>query len=384
MELGTREANVRMKENALFISHWKYLDHSIEEGGVRVCTMEYINLIETQFDVFQFGVEYNYSLKYRIKSKLGINAYDDYKPTNYLQKIKDVIDANKITYVFLNLSNTAVFAECLKSAFGSKIKVILCSHGNESGDYLHEVTRFKARMPFVKRLFAPFVLGNMLIKEAGFRQPHIDLVLTVSEVEHEIENWLGAKKVMLVPRTISPMFLEWKPIQGRVGFIGNLSHWPNLHGIEEICVALSKLKTGIQIRLVGSPSEVGEGLASRYTFVCYLGFLETDQLLKEAASWSLFINPVFYYSRGVSTKLAKALSWGLPVVTTDIGCRGYQWKESQCIVVDSADNMAMVLHQLCTDELILLKAKSESETIANTSITLLEIGDRLHLMLKKI
>jgi hypothetical protein len=67
--------------------------------------------------------------------------------------------------------------------------------------------------------------------------------------------------------------------------------------------------------------------------------------MKEAASWAFFMNPVFYYSRGVSTKLAKAFSWGLPVITSEIGCRGYVWGKGSPLIADSAAEMAAAIHQ---------------------------------------
>ena len=53
-----------------------------------------------------------------------------------------------------------------------------------------------------------------------------------------------------------------------------------------------------------------------------------------------FLNPVFYYSKGVSTKLAKGMNWGLPVISTVAGNRGYIFKRGGVITCYNPDEMA--------------------------------------------
>jgi hypothetical protein len=340
-----------MKPSALFISNKIYFDPNLREGGVKLCTQDYLRLIQELYDVHVFQVAYHISFLYRLRVKLGLNIYSDYQTSKYINELRIVIEKYRIKIVFLNLSNTAPFASLVKSLFGNRVKVILCSHGNESGDFLHEVTRFKKRIPFYRSIFSSFVLGRLLKKEAAFRHKNLDAVLTVSPVEESIEKWLGAKHVFIVPRTVYAVFIERNPVVGRVGFIGDLSHWPNFFGIDEICKALASASSfnQVQLRLVGTPEEVGRKLAERYSFVSYLGYMNEESLLKEAASWSFFLNPVFYYSRGVSTKLTKAFGWGIPVITTSIGCRGYVWKEEQPVYAETPAEMANAIQFCSTD-----------------------------------
>lgn len=335
-----------MKPSALFISNEIYFDASKKEGGVRVCTEEYLALIQKLYDVEVFKVRYHLSFVYRLRVKLGLNVYNDYQPGQYARQLEEVIRARKVELVFLNLSNTAPFAALIKAAFGNTVKVILCSHGNESGDYLHEATRFQKMTSFLRSLFSAYALGHMLKKEAAYRQKDLDAILTVSPVEEALENWLGARQVLMVPRTVTTQFLKRKPVAGRVGFIGDLSHAPNYFGIEEVCKAIALLPSNegvISLRLVGAPAAVGEQLAANYPFVHYLGYMDNAALQKEAESWTYFLNPVFYYSRGVSTKLAKAFGWGIPVITTTIGCRGYVWFKGSPVIAETPAEMAKAI-----------------------------------------
>lgn len=366
-----------MKEKVLFITNAIYLDKTKKEGGVRLCTEEYIQLLEEHFEVILFPVQYNIDLYFRIKVRAGLNSYNDYKASDYEPGLQEVITKNHIGYVFLNLSNTIRFAEVIKRHFKDSVKVILCSHGNESGDYLHEITRFKSSMGGIKNLFSTITLGRMLKIEATYRQRFIDLVLTVSPVEEEIENWIGAKKVMMVPRVINSNPLDWKPVIGRVGFMGDLSHWPNFHGIDSVCKELEKLNTKTEIRLLGNPEKKGMELSGKYPFVKYQGFLNDTEILTEAASWSFFLNPVLYYSRGVSTKLAKALGWGIPVITTLIGCRGYVWKGGSLVTVDNAKEMAKKINELSWNMEAINIAKKETDKVVNSTILISDISEIL-------
>lgn len=350
-----------MKPSALFISNEIYFDYTKQEGGVRVCTEEYLTLLKHNFDIEIFKVSYHYSFPYRMRVKLGINIYNDYKIEKYTTEISYLIKQRNISFVFLNLSNTAPFAKIIKDIFGDQVKVVLCSHGNESGDFLHAFTRFKDDQPFYRSFFSSIALGRLIKKESYFRQELLDAVLTVSPVEESLEKWLGAKHVLMVPRTVNKRFLNRKIIKGRFGFIGDLTHPPNLYGMEQVCSAIESLSSyeGIDIRIVGSPSAIGEYLSSKYPFVTFLGYLDHESLEHEASTWSFFINPVFYYSRGVSTKLAKALGWGLPVITTSIGFRGYLFNSGSLVIAETANEMAKKIRGFSIDESKILNA-SES------------------------
>ena len=357
-----------MKPSALFLSNEIYFDASKKEGGVRVCTEEYLALIQKLYDVEVFKVRYHVSFTYRLRVKLGLNVYNDYQPEQYSRQLEEVIRARKVEVVFLNLSNTAPFAAVIKAVFGHGVKVILCSHGNESGDYLHEATRFQKTASFFRTLFSSYALGHMLKKEAAFRQNDLDAVLTVSPVEEALENWLGARQVLMVPRTVTTQFLKRTPVAGVVGFIGDLSHAPNYYGVDEVCKAIALLPSneGISLRLVGAPAAVGEQLAANYPFVNYLGYLDNDALQQEVGSWTYFLNPVFYYSRGVSTKLAKAFGWGIPVISTTIGCRGYVWQQGNPALAETPAQMAEAILSLSKNAEVITKADEEvKELIAS-------------------
>ena len=134
----------------------------------------------------------------------------------------------------------------------------------------------------------------------------------------------------------------------------------------------------------GSPNSIGNQLAAKYPFVTYLGYLDNNALETEAATWTCFINPVFYYSRGVSTKLAKALSWGLPVVTTTIGCRGYVWTMGSLNIADTAMEMAIAIQTLSNDSLFIANSDKQIRELVSSIPKLSENENHLRAFISQV
>ncbi len=368
-----------MKEKAVFLTNKIYIDKLLPEGGVRLCTQEYIDLLSKLFDISIFTVENKMSLVYRIQVKLGINQYSDFSVQPRMNELNDLVTKNNIKFIFLNQSNTAKFGLALKKFWGNKVTIFICSHGNESGDLLHSVTRFNNTLPIFHKILANWTLGRTIRTEVNQRAIGIDGVLTVSEVEFQIENWLGAKKVFLVPRTITIDTKYFNGALGIVGFMGDLSHAPNYHGIKSVCDEIMEIGNyeGLSVRIVGSSKDWGMTLQRNYPFVKYLGYLTNAELEKECESWSFFLNPVFYYSRGVSTKLAKALGMGLPVITTNMGNRGYKWSKGTLPMVHSPKEMANAILELAFDIDQINYYRSQVVEIVNSSPTHQELAGQL-------
>ena len=58
----------------------------------------------------------------------------------------------------------------------------------------------------------------------------------------------------------SPRLSIGKPVEGRVGFVGTLSHPPSRHALELVLEELKNLKPAapFEFRIVGSPRDLGE------------------------------------------------------------------------------------------------------------------------------
>jgi len=371
-------------EKILFLTNALYLDTRNREGGVRNCTNEFIELLSQRFEVIKFPVTNHITIPYRLRVRLGLNHYNDYKPEIYRTEILEAIRVHKIRLVFLNLSNTVRFSSLIKEMSDQKVKVILCSHGNETGDFLHQVVRFPGENGYFRNLFSSYTLGRLLKIEAAYRLNAIDMVLTVSPVEENLEKWLGSGKTFMVPRVIKKDFLPLRPVPFRVGFLGDISHTPNQSGVLAVCNALMALGQKVEFRLVGGPEEIGRSIEKKYPFVKYLGFLNDEELREEAATWAFFLNLVFYYSRGVSTKLAKALGWGIPVLSTIPGNRGYHWAEGDLLLARDAQHMAELIVENAGDPGRIEEAQQEVIKIVSSSSGFTEIMDSLYPQLMQL
>jgi hypothetical protein len=355
-------------KNALFISNKIFLDQSHAfKGGVTQCTQNYIDIIRKGYNLFFFPIDFDKSKYKRIKSRFCLGVFDDYNTKSYFGKLKDEIIQNEIKVIFINLSSAVDFSRIIKE-INPLIKVVLCSHGIEAGDYFHNILRSGRGESKVAAAISNYKFGKIFKKDIQYRLKFIDLVLTVSEIEKSIEKWMGAKDVFFVPSLFKCEFLSWKPILGRLGFVGDVSHYPNYFGLESLCSEIAKedIRNNIDIIIVGKPCSNIEILKSKYSFITSLGYLEEDLLKKEASTWMYYLNLVFYYSKGVSTKLQLGVNWGLPVLTTEPGNRGYNILLEKDLICNNPIEMVQVIKSRIENvELLYSDKKSIERNVKN-------------------
>lgn len=313
----------------------------------------------------------------RLRRRLANRPYQDLVPPATVGDIVRLCGQNKATTIFLNVVNFTPLAEHLKQAM-PEIRIVLLSHGLESVDYLHTIRSRELAAPFAGvTKYDELRLARQLIAECHHRQ-WIDDVLCLSPFEVEIERWLGAKRVEWLPRIVKFAPIPWQPVEQRVGFVGRLDHPPNLEGLILVLRELQKLPSRIRVRVVGGATSPPERIFRQFPFVQYLGELTDNHLELEASTWSCFLHPIFCYARGASTKLAVALGWGLPILTTPPGIRGYLWRSGKLLVVDSPQSYANELVQLLTDSARLQAVRAEVEKVATNSPSLESVAKRAH------
>jgi glycosyltransferase involved in cell wall biosynthesis len=336
---------------AIFLTHPQALRSEIT-GGVQLCSQEFHTIIEGISDIAleDYFVPYTRRIGQRVAIRLGMENYSMYDVRKDAPALLEYIRQHKIDLVFINMSSMVRYARPIREAFGASVKIILLSHGNHSGDFLHLVTKPMGRPSAFRRMLDRVRLGLLISTEAEHRVRYLDGVVALSDTERQIENWFGGKKVAFLPRRLYADFLDHAPVAGRVGFVGRLDHPPNRQGLAMLLDELGRLDhRALAIRLVGAPESWGRELQKEYPFIEYLGELSDADLEKEVASWSVFLNPVWWYSTGASTKLARAISWGVPIVTSTAGMRGYDWKQGVLMVADTPAEMAAVLLKVATD-----------------------------------
>jgi glycosyltransferase involved in cell wall biosynthesis len=162
---------------------------------------------------------------------------------------------------------------------------------------------------------------------------------------------------------LKPNFIRWQPVLPTAGFVGTLDHLPNLLGIQYLAKELQRSGFNYKLELIGGPASTGERLANQYNFICYVGPVSDAQLVEQVKTWSVFLNPVFWYARGASTKLAQAVNWGLPCLTTPAGRRGYHLNNEAIVTADNTPKTfaKAVINALADNaQLSVLKRASEN------------------------
>lgn len=365
-------------KNAIFVTHPKSLN-SYVTGGVQLCSQEFLLILQKcGFNIDQYNIEYTKSIKDRILIKLKIDNYRNFNIKELSANINKYIEDNKIAWVFINMATLVRIAKPIKEKFGEKVKIVMLSHGNHSGDFLHLTTKPIFKRNFITKFRDIVRLGYLIHTESLYRVKYLDAVLTVSDAETQIENWFGAKKTILVPRLLENKNLNLQTNYERVGFVGRLDHPPNYQGITYLLDELKKIKNkDYTVRLVGAPDNWGKKIEAMYDFVEYTGELSDKDLDKEVATWALFLNTVFWYSTGVTTKLAWAINRGVPIVTTTPGMRGYKWKQGKLPVAETPKEMAKFVNGYILDNKKIENLKTEIIKIRNSSYSADEISENI-------
>jgi hypothetical protein len=310
----------------------------------------------------------------RLRRKLWPQSYANVIPPFVASEIVEVVRKTEAGFIFLHMTDTAPLAGALRAQLGPDIRITLLSHGTESVDYLHKL---RAREEIAEVIKAPRCrrgeLARQLCEECIQRQ-YIDHVFCLSPCETEVERWLGAKAVTWLPRTVPGKPLSWQPRDGRIGFVGSICHEPNIEGLLKFAKALESMSPdGLSLRVVGGPEEVGQMLKRRFRFLEYLGPLPDPELEREAATWNCVVNPIFCYPRGCSTKLAVALGWQIPVLTTPGGCRGYTWSAGKLPVADTPEGLARLAISMTNRETA-AAARREVQQVAESSPSVDQVG----------
>lgn len=291
-------------------------------GGIQVFTREQMEVLRAAgFGLTVVSYDVDRHPFVRLRRLLRPRPYANLLPPGLADEVTAAQRATGSAFVFLNSTDLTPLAADLSARMKlEEARIVLLSVGLESVDYLHAI-RSRGGASTAEAL----TLGRQFFAETEQRR-FIDHVICLAPFEVEIERWLGARRVDWLPRTVPDRPLEWRPDPSRLGCVSTVNHPPNVEGLSLFLQEFERLApAGVRFRLVGGPVAEGRALAERYPHLDYLGPLDEPALAAEAATWSCFVHPLFCYARGCSTKLAVALGWRLPIVTTPAGMRGYTW-----------------------------------------------------------
>ena len=323
-----------MATHGLFVSHRGFLANT--PGGVQICTREFMDVIGAAGIALEL-LPVDDDRRWTTRLMRRANSSPFFRPfaPDLVARIRDCCAQTRFDFIFLNQEVLSALARDIRPLLPGDCRIVVLSHGLELTDLLHAI-RVRDHMPLSQRIrpSPAIVLGHILMSERRSRD-HVDAVCAISPFDADLERWLGTRRVAWIPRTITSAPISWQPVTGRLGFVGTLDHAPNLEGLVRVLEVLaSGPKESPRVRVVGGPRETGIWLGQNFANVDFLGPLADPELEAEAATWTAFIHPIFCLPRGCSTKLAAAIAWHIPIVTTPQGRRGYVWREGRLLEAD--------------------------------------------------
>jgi glycosyltransferase involved in cell wall biosynthesis len=148
------------------------------------------------------------------------------------------------------------------------------------------------------------------------------------------------------PSTLSP--------QGRSGvlFVGGFRHSPNVDGIlwfaHDIWPAIASASPGSRLTVVGSrpPPEI---LALASETIKVRGFIPDDALERAYRSARVAIAPL-RFGAGMKGKVAEAMRFGVPMVTTGVGAQGLADAGDALLISDDAGGQGELVLRLLRDD----------------------------------
>ncbi len=178
-------------------------------------------------------------------------------------------------------------------------------------------------------------------------------IVLVSEVElQEFNEQSKTNKASVVWSEYEPKNcdLDWNNSNGLV-FVGGFRHLPNLEGIQwfadEVLPLLNKMEFKAPIRVIGSGLDVQKTAELNRKGLQILGGIEDLSVIYKQSR--IAIVPLLR-GAGRKGKIGEALSYGIPIVSTTVGIKGFNDIVNAGVsVADSPQEMAKVIFDLHED-----------------------------------
>ncbi len=200
-----------------------------------------------------------------------------------------------------------------------------------------------------------------------------DCTITHSEAEAEILREMSGRDNIITWPLMFEYYGTHVPFARRrdVCFLGGYGHPPNvdavLYFVQEIFPLLRQAEPGIKFLIAGSraPDEI-KALACEDIEV--LGMVEDLRTLFDRAR--VFVCPL-RAGAGVKGKVASSMSYGLPVVSTDVGVEGAGLEDGHHVLVaNGAENFADATLRAYRDEALWNRLSQEGQVFVKDNLSI--------------
>jgi glycosyltransferase involved in cell wall biosynthesis len=260
----------------------------------------------------------------------------------------------KPDFIFVDMIRTAMYYESFQ---GSRALKVLDMDDLLSKRYARQLNskyggniagQYGNRLPgFIKRLIAlPCVRRQILQKEKELTEKAeiayaklYDKVIFVSDEETDLMNRQLPGKAMTVPVGIldpgSPSGNELAPTRDLLSFVGNLNVAANIDSLQWIVRdIIPKVQHDVTFMVIGKCPEYVRNLYKGNPKVVFTG--RVDDLAEYVRKSQIFLSPLLY-GTGIKTKILEAMSFGVPVVTNDVGAEGIKVTNGRELWIENED-----------------------------------------------
>lgn len=162
-----------------------------------------------------------------------------------------------------------------------------------------------------------------------------DLIIVVTEDDGLLlKKYAPHAQISILPNIHRiPEFITAQPPYNKLLFVGSFKHEPNVDAVlyfcDEIFPLLLEMNSSFTLEVIGpNPPESVQALQSDNIFI--RGFVDSlDGYYRKA---HISVAPL-RFGAGMKGKIGEALSFGLPVVTTEIGAEGFGLSPGENILV---------------------------------------------------
>ncbi|WP_197475279.1 glycosyltransferase family 4 protein [Oleiphilus sp. HI0079] len=180
--------------------------------------------------------------------------------------------------------------------------------------------------------------------------------------------------------SLSDVSRDYAPKDNTILFVGGLSWYPNLEGvqfiIEQVIPLLKANNVRFHFKVIGEGAS--EKIKEKYRDtpeVQFLGFV--DSLVEHYSSASVIVAPIFD-GGGTKLKVLDALANNVPLVTTTLGCEGIKLThEKNCLIADTATQIASNVQRIFEDERLGQELTKNGYQIIEEQYSYEKVGEQL-------
>jgi GT2 family glycosyltransferase len=177
--------------------------------------------------------------------------------------------------------------------------------------------------------------------------------------------------------------MEWEKTSG-VLFLGGFRHKPNVEALEwfidSVLPALRRNSFQHDIRIVGSGLSDELQKRLQQNSITYLGFQKDLDAVYHASR--VVISPL-QFGRGLKGKIGEALSYGIPIVGTNISFEGFKVNNREHVIIeDEAIPFADAIMMLHSDQSLWQSLSSNSRKYWESNLALGTLRERVSELLQ--